>query len=62
MLLGLIPVFLVRRHCATCGVPLYLRERFDGTCVACRVRVRRRQLREAALREAQQRRERATGH
>jgi hypothetical protein len=44
MLGGLL--FLLRRHCVKCGLPLYLRERFDGICVACRVRIRRRQLRE----------------
>jgi hypothetical protein len=52
MLGGLL--FLLRRHCVTCGLPLYLRERWDGICVACRVRLRRRQLREALYREAQQ--------
>jgi hypothetical protein len=50
--LGLL--FIFRRHCSVCRVPLYIRERFDGTCVACRVRLRRRQLREALYREAQQ--------
>ena len=45
-LLGLSPLFLLRRRCRRCRVPLYLDERWQGTCRPCRERVLRRLMRE----------------
>jgi hypothetical protein len=52
MLAAVPPFFLFRRKCRRCGVPLYIAERWRGTCVACRARMLRRVLRELCERRS----------
>ena len=60
LLLGVSPLFFLRRKCRRCQVPLYVAERWQGTCRPCRARVLRRVLREIEQR-AQHRRATPTG-